>query len=207
MRLIVFARVPRLGRVKTRLAHALGEAATLVAYRALLEHALSAASSVDVSRELCLDSADEFGECAGLARRFAFELTGQPSGDLGQRMAQSMAPGLARGERVVLMGTDCPALDGRLIGWCFDQLLTHDAVFVPVEDGGYCLVGLRRPVTGIFDDDLPWSTSRVMELTRERLRQSGNTWAESDTLWDVDSIEDWRRWDGRTGYTREALTR
>lgn len=196
----MFARVPRLGQVKTRLARFLGDGQALAAYRELLENALHEAASVAVPRELCIDGQDEDGECARLAARFGFELTRQVPGDLGQRMSQALNRALAAGQGpAVLMGADCPDLTGTHIRWTFEALRDHDAVFVPVEDGGYCLVGLSRPVDCIFDAQMPWSSATVMTATRERLRSHALTWSESATLWDVDEPADWERWGARRG--------
>ncbi|MBL8450164.1 MAG: DUF2064 domain-containing protein [Dechloromonas sp.] len=73
---------------------------------------------------------------------------------------------------------------------CADALRSgQDAVFLPAEDGGYVLVGLRRPQPRLFAD-IEWGTERVMAQTRDRLRELGLLWSEPRTLWDVDRPED-----------------
>jgi len=63
---------------------------------------------------------------------------------------------------------------------------------VPAEDGGYALIGLRRPVPDIFNG-IEWGSDRVLAQTRERLRVRGLRWGELETLWDVDRPADWLR--------------
>ena len=69
----------------------------------------------------------------------------------------------------------------------------NDAVFIPAEDGGYALVGLRRALPEIFHD-VDWGSERVMTQTRERMKCLGLHWSELETLWDVDRPEDVVRW-------------
>jgi glycosyltransferase A (GT-A) superfamily protein (DUF2064 family) len=90
------------------------------------------------------------------------------------------------------VGTDCPALTPAHVQQAADALQTHDAVLIPAEDGGYVLLGLRRPLASVFER-IDWSTEWVSEQTRERLRQAGATWAALPALWDVDDPADWDR--------------
>lgn len=201
--LIVFARVPQLGRVKTRLAKALGEQAALAAHRSLLWHAVAMAGAVaGATRWLSLAGEDAEGECAALAHRHEMRLMHQVDGDLGQRMAAALRHCLEAGaQRVVLMGCDCPPIDARVLCAALRALMTHDSVWGPTEDGGYGLVGLRRPADGLFDA-IEWSTPRVMEQTRARLRASGMSAVELPLLWDVDELADWHRWQAWRAQTR-----
>lgn len=194
--LIVFARVPQLGRVKTRLARALGEPAALAAHRALLSHAVAMAGALaGATRWLALAGDDREGECAALAHQHGMRLRPQSDGDLGQRMAAALRHCLAEGaQRVVLMGSDCPPIDAGVLCDALRALLTHDTVWGPTEDGGYGLVGLRKPADCLFNE-IEWSTPRVMQQTRARLRASGLSAFELPLLWDVDELADWHRWE------------
>jgi glycosyltransferase A (GT-A) superfamily protein (DUF2064 family) len=91
------------------------------------------------------------------------------------------------------VGTDCPALTLAHLQQAADALQTHDAVLVPAEDGGYVLLGLRRPIPEVFVG-VNWSTAQVLVQTRKRLRQASATWHELPMLWDVDEPADWQRW-------------
>ena len=116
----------------------------------------------------------------------------QQGDDLGERMRNALASALARGDVPMLIGTDCPAIDADYLASASSALDTHDAVFGPVEDGGYALVGLARDVDAFTG--IAWSTPSVMAGTRATLRRSGTRWRELATLWDVDTAEDLARW-------------
>jgi glycosyltransferase A (GT-A) superfamily protein (DUF2064 family) len=89
-----------------------------------------------------------------------------------------------------VIGTDCPALSaGDLCAAAKILRGGADAVVFPAEDGGYVLIGARRPEAALFAD-MTWSTPQVMDETRRRLRHAKLTWQEPVTLWDVDLPED-----------------
>jgi len=89
----------------------------------------------------------------------------------------------------VLMGTDAPALDAQALRQAAAALHQHDAVFAPTADGGYALVGLRYPMAMLFDG-MTWSTPRVMDDTRARLRAHGLRHAELPPVHDIDEAAD-----------------
>jgi hypothetical protein len=94
---------------------------------------------------------------------------------------------------VLVIGTDCPALAPDHLRAAADVLRAGiDAVVVPVEDGGYALIGTRAPQPALFHD-MPWSTPEVMDETRQRLAALDLTWREPAKLWDVDVPEDLKR--------------
>lgn len=192
-RILVFAKAPVPGRVKTRLIPALGPEGAARLYRRMVEHALGSAAAAGLGTvELwCApDDTDPFlRACAG---RHGAPLRVQRGRDLGERMADALATALESGARAVLVGSDCPALDARRLAEAFRALEEVEAVFNPAEDGGYMLVGLRRPLPEAFRD-IPWSGPEVMERTRERLRALGVGWRELPALWDVDRPEDLAR--------------
>jgi rSAM/selenodomain-associated transferase 1 len=119
----------------------------------------------------------------------------QPAGDIGARMHAAFVHHCARSPApLLLIGTDCPVLDAAHLREAARRLLAGDeAVFTPAEDGGYVLVGLRRPVPELFED-IAWSTAQVMAQTRERLQRLGLRYSEMPTLWDMDRPADWLRW-------------
>jgi glycosyltransferase A (GT-A) superfamily protein (DUF2064 family) len=91
------------------------------------------------------------------------------------------------------VGSDCPALTADHLRQA-DRVLRDgvDAVFVPCEDGGYALIGLRRVDPRLFED-VAWGGAAVMAQTRARLTGLGWRWRELETLWDVDRPEDYER--------------
>ena len=108
-------------------------------------------------------------------------------------MQTAAAGALQQGEIVLLIGVDCPALTpnhlARALSW-LDQ--GADAVLGPAEDGGYVLLGLRRPAPAVFAE-MPWGSERVLALTRERMARLDWDWRELETLWDLDRPPDYER--------------
>ena len=93
----------------------------------------------------------------------------------------------------VLIGSDCPSVGTTELRAALDQLATgRDAVLGPAADGGYVLVGLRRPCPSLFRD-IAWSTPTVLAATRRRLDRVGLAWVELPAGWDVDTPADLRR--------------
>jgi rSAM/selenodomain-associated transferase 1 len=143
--LIVFAKAPVAGRAKTRLIPALGaEGAAALAAR-LLDHTMRQAADAGLNAlELCVAPDAAHPRLQGAAARHGAVLTLQGEGDLGARMQRALSRRLALHERVLLIGTDAPSLDARVLRAAAAALDGHDAVFVPALDGGYALVGLAR---------------------------------------------------------------
>jgi len=93
----------------------------------------------------------------------------------------------------LLVGTDCTILTPRHFVDCARLLRTGaEAVFIPVEDGGYILVGLRRPIPALFQS-VSWGTPEVMNETRERANALNISLTELPPLWDIDRPEDYDR--------------
>ena len=191
---IVFARAPRPGAVKTRLEPALAPEEAAALHARLVKWTLAtvrAASYRRIELHGTPDIDDPFFRfCSG---HFAAALVEQSSGDLGARMLAAFQSALAACPRVLLLGTDCPALTARHLRLA-DRALRDgaDAAFVPCEDGGYALIGLRRVDPRLFEG-VAWGSASVMAETRARLRQLGWSWRELETLWDVDRPEDYER--------------
>lgn len=190
-RLLVFARVPLPGRVKTRLIPTLGAAAATDLYRQLLARTLQQAAALPgVARELWWDDAPAAQQSdADLAGRLGFRQRRQRGGDLGERMAHALQQTLREGQGAVLIGTDCPDCDTAYLQAAGAALHDHDAVLGPALDGGYVLIGLRRFAPQVFTA-IPWGTDQVLAHTRQRLRSLGWCWKELAARRDVDRPED-----------------
>lgn len=184
----LLARSPVPGRVKTRLIPALGEEGACDLQRLLLERALHLPDSGFSQRFLWLDDGPN-EELQLLADQLGWTLVEQPAGDLGVRMRRIATLGLAESDAVILIGNDCPALDGDYMALAHAALQRHPVVIGPAEDGGYVLLGLRRVDATLFSD-LPWGTDQVLALTRERLHQLSWDYQLLPVLWDVDRPED-----------------
>jgi rSAM/selenodomain-associated transferase 1 len=189
--LIVFAKAPVAGWAKTRLIPALGaEGAAALAGR-LLEHTLAQAVAARCFEAIELCAAPDTGHPAlqRAAAAHGAALTAQGEGDLGARMQRALGRALAGHARVLLVGTDAPALDAAALRAAALALAGVDAVFVPALDGGYALVGLSRPAPALFEG-IAWSTPTVMAATRERARGAGLRWAELPAVADIDEPAD-----------------
>jgi rSAM/selenodomain-associated transferase 1 len=187
---IVFAKAPVPGLAKTRLAPALGEAGAAALALRMLHHALAQAVAAAVGPvELCAAPDATHPAVQSAAAHSGAVLSEQGTGDLGLRMHRAFARSLVRHGRALLMGTDAPSLSAAVLREASSALQDHDAVFVPAFDGGYALVGLRRPDPRWFSD-MRWSHARVMEETRERLRAAGARWAELTPVADIDEPAD-----------------
>ena len=196
----VFAKAPVAGEVKTRLVATLGAEGAARLHQVLVERALATALAARLG-PVTLWCAPETSHPFFLwcAKRFGVELRRQEGSDLGERMHHAFAQAA---DPLVLIGSDCPAMDARDLVAAAEALRTDDAVFVPAEDGGYVLVGLARADARVFAD-VPWSTARVMATTRDRLREAGLRWRELPELWDVDRPDDYVRLQG-AGLALEA---
>ena len=187
---IVMAKAPLPGFAKTRLIPALGaDGAAALAHR-LLDRAVEQALAANLGAvDLCCAPDCRHGAFARLGGLPRVELSRQADGDLGARMSHAFERWLARVPQVLLIGTDAPALDAALLRRAAQALDEADAVFVPAHDGGYALVGLRRPSPSLFEN-MPWSTSAVMAHTRERLAAAGLRCAELPPVADIDEAAD-----------------
>jgi uncharacterized protein len=186
--LIVMAKAPVPGFAKTRLIPALGaDGAARLAAR-LLEHTLREARAARLGA-VKLACAPDTSHAAFAAQR-GVALVPQGQGDLGARMQRQFEQAFAQGAaRVLVIGTDAPALDAAMLRRAADALADSDAVFVPAADGGYALIGLRRVLPSLFND-MPWSTSAVMAVTRQRLAQAALRHVELPTVHDIDEAGD-----------------
>ncbi len=192
-RLLLFAKPPLAGRVKTRLAARLGAIQAAAVHRLLLDHALATACAAPWAAELWCAPPVAHPYFQTCHRRLGLPLRRQRGLDLGRRMDHALRETLRRYRPVLLMGSDCPMLETRHLCQALAVLEGgRDAVLIPAEDGGYVLLGLRRPAPRLFSD-MPWGEAGVLALTRRRLRQSGLTWGELPPLFDVDRPDDLER--------------
>ena len=108
-------------------------------------------------------------------------------------MAGAFEPAEKTSDFAILIGTDCPVMTADYLEKACQSMDTGCSVVLgPVEDGGYVLIGCRHLYASLFTD-MPWSSDRVLALTRQRLRSLDLQFAELDTLWDLDTPEDLER--------------
>jgi len=187
---IVFAKAPLPGHAKTRLAVALGDAGAALLAERMMHATVDAAVAADVGPvQLCVTPDSNHPAFAAAQQRHAILITHQGDGDLGERMARAFRHVLASHGRALLIGTDAPQLDAAYLRAAAGALDGVDAVFGPAADGGYTLVGLKRPAPELFLQ-MRWSHDSVMSQTRQRLAQLRLRHAELPVLHDVDHPAD-----------------
>ena len=183
-RVAVFARIPVLGQVKTRLAAEIGNPAALDCYQKLLQIAIDVASNYHAEIWFDRDSASSKNLYGTLTNKV------QPPGDLGVRMFAAFSEGVE-----VVIGSDIPCLTTEYVGKAIDSLKESDLVLGPVEDGGYCLIAMQRPHRELFLG-IDWGTSRVLDQTLEIARGMGLQVKLMPKLRDIDSVQDYLWWQG-----------
>lgn len=185
-RLLIFAKAPRLGLAKRRLAADIGLVAAARFQRLALEATLRRLAPDTRWETWLATTGGPMRWPAGVPR------ISQPGGDLGQRMGRTIRA-MASGP-VVLIGSDIPDIKPSHIADAFKALGRHDAVFGPADDGGYWLVGLRRrPVQPDLFHPVRWSTSHALADTIANLGDRFN-YALLETLIDIDDAAALARW-------------
>lgn len=191
--ILVFARAPVPGKAKTRLIPRLGREGAAHLHERLTIHTLSTAVAARIGpiQLWCSPNSDHpfFTDCSA---RFSLTLHDQRGATLGDRMAYALCCGRSKHAKVLLIGTDCPGLTTRHLQSAQADLEQNDAVIVPAEDGGYVLLGLSKPIPGVFTD-IDWGSERVYAQTMTRLAASDSRVAVHDSLWDVDLPADYER--------------
>jgi len=186
--LLVFAKEPIAGKVKTRLAQAIGVEAAARVYRDLLATTLAHGHAAWRSRivdhlELWCASDGDIPFLRGIGIAFGAMRYLQSEGDLGQRMAHAMRDAFTRASAVIVIGSDCPLLQPSRLAEAAAALRTHDSVLVPAEDGGYVLVGARRELPFA---NVRWSTQHALADTVRGFAHAAISHALLAPCWDVD---------------------
>ncbi|MDP2367472.1 TIGR04282 family arsenosugar biosynthesis glycosyltransferase [Rhodoferax sp.] len=189
-RIVVMAKAPLPGFAKTRLIPALGETGAARLAARMLHHTLGTALAAAIGPvELCAAPEPSDPAWRGVAVPADVVWSAQGVGDLGARMARAAQRGCALGERVLLIGTDCPALSPAHLRSAATALDAHDATLLPTFDGGYALLGLRQIHPSLFEN-MPWSTATVATQTVQRARQVGWSVELLPRLHDIDEPDD-----------------
>lgn len=178
-RVAIFTRAPIAGRVKTRLADAIGPVDALACYSSILARTIEVVADFDA--ELWVDnSMEDDSWTSGLTTRI------QSSGDLGTRMYAAFQDGVT-----VIVGGDIPLINKKHIEKAIEHLNSNDLVIGPAEDGGYYLIAMKEPRKKIFED-ISWGSESVLADT---LRNVDDLSVEfTETLWDLDDVTDYNRW-------------
>ena len=194
-RLIIFGRYPIPGNTKTRLIPVLGPIGAANLQRHLTEKTLDIATSFAAENNVTIECCFEGGTFQKIYRWLGPLpiLSFQRGGDLGQRMRDALFDALNGGrKRSVLLGTDIPGLTVEILENAFDALQENDVVLGPSTDGGYWLIGMKRPID-LFQK-IEWGRSRVLKQTLTQAKRLGLRYVVLKSLSDVDTPEDVMRW-------------
>jgi rSAM/selenodomain-associated transferase 1 len=190
VRIIVFAKAPVPGAVKTRLIGALSRLGASELARQMLKSTLAAAINARLGNvELCMSPDPDAAAWQGVDLPDVIHRSAQGGGGLGMRLARAAKRGIEVDGRVMLIGTDCPGLSASLLRTAAASLLETGAVIYRAADGGYALLGLSR-----YDDLLfrgsPWGGPGVAAATLRRFAHLGWPLHVGRTLHDVDVPKD-----------------
>lgn len=189
--LIVFAKYPEPGQVKTRLTDLLTDTEAAELYQAFLLDALDQYAHLDVAVRLYMAGAPA-GDLELAVEEI--ELIQQEGKGLGERMERAFMESFIGGhERAVIIGTDHPSLPLAFVEQAFVALQERETVVVgPSSDGGYYLLGMNDPFMEVFDE-MSYSHGKVFDETLERIQWSGAQAAILPEWYDVDTPETLRR--------------
>lgn len=190
--IIVFTRLPEPGKAKTRLIPALGADGAAELQRRMTMQTVGRAWAISARLpDTHLTIAHEGGTARGMREWLGpLDFRKQSHGDLGGRLNRTMLEAHAGGAgKIVITGTDCPDLNEKDLTDALLALEESDVVIGPAQDGGYYLIGMRRPQPCLFED-IPWSTARVFDTTLQRAKAAGLTVGILPTLRDVDEPAD-----------------
>lgn len=189
--LLVFAKAPVAGEVKTRLHGLLSPEQCARLHRRLVSHCMAVVSELEgVTVELWAGSEHDW--LNALSRRYDGTSYLQRGKHLGERMHQAFVEALKHSDQVIIIGTDCPYLTADYLQDAFAALEHNDLVLGPAEDGGYVLIGLQQPQPALFES-ISWGSELVLAQTRHKASLSGLRFTELSIMRDIDRPADVKR--------------
>ncbi|MBD2663651.1 hypothetical protein B6N60_01473 [Richelia sinica FACHB-800] len=194
---IIFTRYPEPGTTKTRIIPLLGEIGAANLHKLMTEHTLKQVQELQtdflVSGEVRFVGGSLELIQAWLGSHWTYSVQGE--GNLGQKMVRSLTEALHRGaSKVVIIGTDCPGINAKILSTAFEQLKSVDVVLGPALDGGYYLIGLKQAIPELFFN-IEWGTAQVFTQTVATAHQQNLSLAYLTPLSDVDRPEDIYVWE------------
>ena len=198
-RLLVFARLPELGKVKTRLAATLGDERTLAVYETMVRDVLQSIGESSGETEIeILWAPTSAANGHSLRRAFGSHTLAMQTGrTLGDRLAMAFSERFFfhRTEKIIAIGVDDPRLPREIIDHAFALLDSVEWVLGPATDGGYYLIGCRASAfeSSIFAD-IDWGSEKVLAQTLQKIRDWGSTVATLPQRSDIDTAEDLERY-------------
>lgn len=191
-KLVQFAKWPREGRVKTRIAKIRGDKEALAIHMELLLEVYANLSKTDADFEIHFDYLDQNSSFWREIARWDANPYLQRGSDLGERMAHVLLTS-SRNAPIVIVGSDCPTVTADVVDQAYQLLDSNDIVLGPAEDGGYVLIGASRFLPQLFDE-VEWGGGMVLNQTISNAAALGLQVAQLPMSWDVDTDEDYRRW-------------
>jgi rSAM/selenodomain-associated transferase 1 len=198
--LTIFTRYPEPGQTKTRLISALGKDGAAALQKELTENTVQKIDQLVKTTTYEPVIYFEGGELTGMQRWLGQDRLYKPqgAGNLGEKLKRAFGDAFNAGaHRVVTIGCDCPGLSKEHINRAFDSLYFNELVLGPATDGGYYLIGIKRPLDELFEN-IPWGTHKVFETTVSLAQQLGLSTEILEELHDVDRPEDLKHLDHHT---------
>ena len=187
--LIIFVKYPQAGFVKTRLAKDIGKEEAVLLYRRFVEIILKRTDDMSFNRFIFYSPARKGRQ---IQKWLGYGLTtfAQKGNNLGERLSNAVGSTFRKGsKKVVVIGSDSPTIDKKIILKAFKELENKDCVIGPSLDGGYYLLGLSSFNREIFKD-ISWSTNKVFKQTINKLKKLRLRFNLLEQLSDVDNLKD-----------------
>jgi hypothetical protein len=193
--LLIFVKYPEPGRVKTRLAKDISKESAARIYLEMTETIIgNLSNSGKYETIVFFDPPERETDFEGWLQGRVNNLFPQEGGDLGERMSNAFTKVFSLGaEKAIVIGTDCVEVSEETISKALYALEAVDVVLGPTEDGGYYLLGLKKPEPGILHD-ISWSTELVLDQTLRKIREKGLRFQLLKPLRDVDTLSDLREY-------------
>lgn len=188
-KLIIFAKNPELGKVKSRLARTVGEVEALRVYNLLLDKCKNECNKLDAEKYLYYTS---FIDLNDNWDNEIYTKKLQSEGNLGSRMSNAFSEINENNSPTIIIGSDCYDLNSKILNIAFDNLQTNDMVIGPANDGGYYLLGLKKYDASFFND-IEWSTETVFSATLKKAEAKNLKVSILQELIDIDTFEDLKK--------------
>jgi len=202
---IVFAKFPAEGKVKTRLALGEGSETALFFYNECCKYIFGMLDNFSTEKTdiFLFYSADDEEDKVRRWVGKAFNFVRQSRGDLGDKMRNAFALLFDKGyEKVLIIGTDIPDLNENNLNDAFGRLSGYEIVIGPADDGGYFLLGMTRRSDELFSG-IPWSSEKTLDLSIKAIREAGKSFSLLGMLRDVDDSESLKEWISQPGGNEE----
>lgn len=195
--IIIFAKYPEPGKVKTRLAASIGKEKAAEFYdNCAKKTKKECLKIVDLERYFFFAESKNYEKVMEWIGN-GFHFYAQSNGNLGDRIKAAFQVVFKEGnDKVIIIGTDCPDLNNKKLEKAYKELKTNDVVIGPAADGGYYLIGTSKFYPELFEN-IDWSTDRVFEQTIRNIEKLGLKSSKLEELRDIDTIEDLRNWMGK----------